>query len=287
MGGNVLSRKSVLVSLKVSQWTAEQVDRSVSDEIATDKKATRSAGRYRKKLLPGCQSLTEIHKLSKAMGKTFVANTLPWGDKGTRVLPTAHYMAYIDRFREDRKAWLASVDDFIKSYVSDVMDARTTLGDLFDPNDYPAQSDLSGRFSMEISTLPYPDVEDFRIAMPELEMQRIRDSMEEENRKTMERVNRDLWDRLHNVVSRMTERLSDPKNVFHGTLVTNVQDLCGLLEGLNVTKDADLEAMRRDVMASLGRRDVHALRNDAKERSSAHVEAERIMRNMAALRPAA
>ena len=92
---------------------------------------------------------------------------------------------------------------------------------------------------MEISTLPYPDVEDFRIAMPEQEMQRIRDSMEEENRKTMERVNRDL------------------------------------------------EAMRRDVMASLGRRDVHALRNDAKERSSAHVEAERIMRNMAALRPAA
>ena len=75
--------------------------------------------------------------------------------------------------------------------------------------------------------------------------------------------------------------------MFHGTLVTNVQDLCGLLEGLNVTKDADLEAMRRDVMASLGRRDVHALRNDANERSSAHVEAERIMRNMAALRPAA
>jgi len=284
---NVLSRHSVLVSLRISQWTAEQTDRQVSAEVASDKMAARNAGRYRKKLLPGCKSLNAVHKMSKTIGKKFVVHTLPWGDRGTRVLPTAHYMEYMQEFRDDRAEWMKAVDYFIAMYQPETMQAKTQLGQLFNARDYPSQGALQEKFDMDMSVLPYPDVEDFRITMCESEMERIRAGIIRDSQADAERVTRDLWNRLHGVVSKFVDRLSDPKNVFHNTMIGNVQELCGLLKTMNVTNDPDLERMRVDVLDSLGGREPDTLRNDVNERAVAHSEAERIMRNMQALMPAA
>jgi hypothetical protein len=70
---------------------------------------------------------------------------------------------------------------------------------------------------------------------------------------------KDLWERLHTVVSRMSERLSDKDKKFHDTLVGNISDLCCLLSKLNLTGDADLEAMRHKIEAKLTFQDADTL----------------------------
>ena len=46
-----LSRKAVLVSVNISQWTARKLDREVTDEVNASHGAQKDAGRYNKLLL--------------------------------------------------------------------------------------------------------------------------------------------------------------------------------------------------------------------------------------------
>ena len=59
---------------------------------------------------------------------------------------------------------------------------------------------------------------------------------------------RDAWSRLHGVLTRISDRLTpEPdgkKKIFHETMLTNADELCDLLQTLNVTGDASLEKAR-------------------------------------------
>jgi hypothetical protein len=60
---------------------------------------------------------------------------------------------------------------------------------------------------------------------------------------------RDPWERLHKMLARMSETLTDKedgkRNIFRDSLVNNALELCGLLSVLNVMKDPALEEARR------------------------------------------
>jgi hypothetical protein len=87
---------------------------------------------------------------------------------------------------------------------------------------------------------------------------------------------KDMWDRLHDSLSKLSERLdySDDgvKKVFRDTLVTNALDVCSMLSNLNVTNDPKLEEARRKLEQTLSGieatdlRESPALRNDVKTR---------------------
>jgi hypothetical protein len=63
----------------------------------------------------------------------------------------------------------------------------------------------------------------------------------------------------------MSERLASDdegkRKVFHGTLLTNAQDLITLLSRLNVTNDPKLEQARRDLQAALVNTDISSLKD--------------------------
>ena len=63
-------------------------------------------------------------------------------------------------------------------------------------------------------------------------------------------------------MSKTHERLSDPKNVFRNSLIDNARDLCSVLPSLNISDDANLEALRRDLEQSLCKYQPDHLRDD-------------------------
>jgi hypothetical protein len=81
----------------------------------------------------------------------------------------------------------------------------------------------------------------------------------------------DAWDRLHDCLSKMSEKLAgQDKQIFRDSLVNNAVDLCSLLTKLNVTNDSKLETARKQLESALigvtpkDLRDDDALRRDTK-----------------------
>jgi len=99
-----------------------------------------------------------------------------------------------------------------------------------------------------------------------------------------------VWQRIHDVVSHAAERLTaysadswtgKVSNPFRDTLITNIRDLVSLLPRLNVTADAQLEAMRARLEQTLCAYDPQQLRESPIVRQTAADEAARILADMA------
>jgi hypothetical protein len=93
----------------------------------------------------------------------------------------------------------------------------------------------------------------------------------------------DAWTRLHDVVSHIAERLSDPKAIFRDSLIDNAKDVCDTLQRLNVTNDPNLEAMRARVAAELTAVSPATLRDVPQVRETTARKAAGIMDAMAGL----
>ena len=92
---------------------------------------------------------------------------------------------------------------------------------------------------------------------------------------------RDPYERLYQHISRMVTRLSDPKGVFHDTLVTGLAELCAVLPGLNITNDPLLDDLRRRSERMIQNIAPQDLRDQPAERRNVARQATEIQRLMA------
>jgi hypothetical protein len=117
-----------------------------------------------------------------------------------------------------------------------------------------------------------PEKGDFRVNCEA----RLRADLEEQYEKMYENklaeAMREPWDRLHDLLTRMSERLSDKEDgtrkIFRDSIINNATEMCDLLTRLNVTKDASLEKARRMLEQSINGFDP----KDLRESSGARLE---------------
>ena len=94
-----------------------------------------------------------------------------------------------------------------------------------------------------------------------------------------------IQDRLKDVLSNMVDRLGkygkdeDGKvtGKFHDSLIGNCRDLAGLLEHFNITKDPEIEAVRRRIINELCHNEPGDLRESEQLRSSVRDSASDIL----------
>ena len=73
--------------------------------------------------------------------------------------------------------------------------------------------------------------------------------------------------KLHEALVAMSEKLTEQPEgmkakLFHGTFVSNAQDLCSLLTHLNITNDPKLEMARRELERAIANVDITDIRED-------------------------
>jgi hypothetical protein len=280
---NTIHTRAMLVTLKCSKWTATKLDKKITAEVAAQHNAQADMGRYTKSLLPkGKNSYTELMAAFSELYAEHIHQTLPWSDEGWRVLPTANYNGYTEMVRKYRSRIESLTQAFIYEYPTLREEVRRKVNGMFNPADYPEPMDLSKKFSVKVDYNPLPAGEDFRIDLST-------DALAEIARDTEDRVNRaiadaqrDAVDRLHECVSKIAERLSDPKNVFRDSLIENARDLTDVLTRLNVTDDPRLEELRVRV-EKLAAVSPEALRTLPFQRKSTAHEADAILADMTAI----
>lgn len=248
----MIQNSAMLVDLNISVWTGRKMDKTVSDEIDASKHTKARAGNYHKKLLAGTARLDELQKLVATIRVWHYEQTLPWSDGGSRLLPMKNFFDYKATLGDYERQFDDAVKDFLLEYDTLVTAAAFQLGDLFNKEDYPELIKLMSKFRMRYVFLPVPDAGDFRIDVNEASKTELQAQYEKFYNDKLNDAMQDAWDRLHDCLTRMSDKLAgDEKQIFRDSLVNNATDMCELLTKLNVTNDPKLESARKTLESAL------------------------------------
>lgn len=281
-----VTERAMLASVKISYWTARKFDRKVSDKVAADHSAKPDAGRYTKALVAR-EVLEDVMGAISGLRQFHAQQTLPWSDKGQRILPAEVYFPYMEEMSKLKSDFDRAAAMFVSNYEAYVEEAKDRLGTMFEPGDYPPVGEIAAKFDVEIAILPIPTGADFRVKLGKEDEKRIREEIEEHVRLNIEVAMDDVWDRLRTTVETMKDKLEnyavDPTThkviggVFRDSLVENLRDLVQLLPVLNLTGDKEMDRIRRELENSLCIYDAEELREDPRLRADQMKKADDIL----------
>jgi hypothetical protein len=246
----------MLVDLNISIYSGRKQDKSTQAEVTQSKgSGSKKAASVYKNLFAECKELENITKFQARARAEHYRMTLPWNDHGARLLPTISLRDYQKTMNRYRAEFDLLVEAFLDKYDTLVAAAAFQLGTLFDRNEYLSRNQVAQRFRMDSSFTPLPTAGDFRLDIESTVQRELVEQYERKLEDQLAQANRDSWDRLHNALKKLSDRLvvedDGKKRVFHDTLVTGAVDLCELLTVMNVTKDPQLESARRQLESVL------------------------------------
>ena len=246
-----IQTEGMLVSVKVSQWSARKLDREASVETAHRFGANNGAGRFNKQLISK-DALKDVAQAGTALKRYFYKVTVPWSSLSNQhLLSSRLYFDFTQEMRSLKSNFDAAADRLAAQYGVLVQEAVLDLNGLYKPSDYPAPDEIRQKFSVDIEMAPVPDGDHLLRAIEGRELEKMKEELNATVEKKTDHLKREVWERLFGVVKSMEARLADDKAVFRDTLVGNITDLCALLPALNVTNDPALEDMRLKVESQL------------------------------------
>ena len=199
----------------------------------------------RKKLLDTKHAAyKEVTGVRGKVGAFWKSLTLPFPEPGIRLIRQHE----VERFDEQMASYrielnqaVAKLDDHYAELKSA---AKRRLGDLFDLNDYP--SSLRGLFDL---TWDFPSVEapeylcQLNPAIYEQERSRVAARFEE----AVQLAEQGFIAEFAKLIEHLTERLSDngggERKVFRDSAITNLTEFFGRFRQLNVSSNANLDAL--------------------------------------------
>jgi hypothetical protein len=265
-----ISSSAVLVELNISVWPASKVDREITEAVNTNASAVRDASQTKKNLFAGTSMRKDIDKFAARVRLYHNQHTLPWADKGQRLLPTKLFLEYKQTMDGFEHTFNMMCNNFYVMYPNLIQDASVSLGSLYKASDYPDIEEVKGKFGFRRSVDPIPESGDFRLDVSISDLEDIKAQYESKFTERLADAMRAPWERLHTTLVAMSEKLTDrddnEKKRYHDSLLTNAQDLCSLLTKLNVTNDPKLEEARQDLERALVGADMEGLKEDSFER---------------------
>ena len=268
-----ISSSALLVELNISVWPASKLDREITDKVNTDASAVRGASQTKKNLFAGTSLRKDISDFAARVRLYHNKHTLPWADKGERMLPTALFMDYKQTMNGFEQTFNMMCTNFFVEYPRLVAEAPNNLGSMYKAEDYPDLTDVKLKFGFKRTVKPVPEAGDFRLDIPAYDLDEMRAEFEKQHETKLAEAMREPWERLHKTLVGMSEKLTDvegddSKKRYHDTLISNPIELCGLLTKLNVTNDPKLEEARRQLELTMLGADIESIKEDAQSRSA-------------------
>jgi len=279
-----ISSSAVLVELNISVWTANKLDKGATDIVLASNSASSGSAQVRKNLMAGTDKRKKIADYAARARLYHNQTTLSWSDKGARLLPTSLFMDYKSNMNVYQRNMTTMIDDFYANYADLIDLAKHHMGDLFNPYDYPSIDELRNKFGFRLVFSPLPEGGDFRLDIPKADMDELGEQYESAFNDRLKDAMREPWEKLHKTLVHISEKLTDvegddeTKKRYHDTLITNAQELCGLLTHLNVTKDPLLENARRSLELTMLGVDIDAIKESPDVRSSVKAKVDDILK---------
>lgn len=279
-----ISSSAVLVSLNISVWPASTIDKEVTTRVLDDAMAHQNAGKFKKDLLAGTSLRKDIENRAARARQFHAKQTIPWADKGDRLLPTCLFLEYKQTIDKELLEFNGMCEEFFQAYPTLCAAAPVNMGKLFKRDDYPDLDVVRGRFGFRSRISPLPEAGDFRLDVSNQEIADqiadIKTKYDADMQARLADAMRDPWDRLHKMLTTISSKLTDDKGEnkrYHDTLVTNPLELCALLGKLNITKDPKLEDARLQLEATMKHADIEVIKSSPDVRESIKAKVDTIL----------
>lgn len=260
----------VLVNLSTRCWSGVITDRRMSDSLAADEGVPADRLRVEKRLVAK-EAIRKV-KLEVERTREYVESvSLPWLDRGMRVLPASRIMEIRETFSRRTESYKEAVREFCEAYPALVEDQRGVLNGSFRESDFPPTSEIERHFHLSLGVYPFPKGEDFRLD-PELE-NRLREEFESEKADCLKDATKALALRVVERLTKISSALHQPDKVFRDSLVENLRELVKALPEYNLTGDPRLTAFEAE-LASIAAHEPDALREDKARRAEVAAKAQ-------------
>lgn len=277
-----ISNRSMLVNVSISIWTGRKLDKQVSAEVDVAKATKTRAGNYHKNLFAGVDELAAVGRVGGKIRNWLHVETMPWSDGGDRLLPMENFKD----FKAELKVHDIEFDDTVKifcdKYPTLISAQAFTMGALFDRSEYPDADDIASKFELRYTFSPLPEVGDWRIDAGTEDKKELEQQYEKAYNDRLGSTTKDLWSRLHGVLTHMAERLADTpegeRKIFRNSLLDAPAKLCELLTRLNITNDSKLEAARKSLESSIANISIEDLRDSDGARKEVKTQVEEILK---------
>ena len=268
-----ISDRAVLVQLNISSWGTERLDKGQTERINVLNNADAKAGKVHKDLMCGTTLAKDIDLHVGRARLWNNQNTMPWQDRGARLLPTSLFLSYKAEMNSRESSYVAMVNRFIPNYAAAKQTARNYLGSMYREEDYPDVNDIASKYKWTLSVSPIPSSGHFCLDVPAEDLENVRKSCDDFVEQKVAEAMRKPWEDLHTMLTGMSGKLQEvdelngtPKR-FHETFVTNALDLCKLLNHMNITNDPQLDKARQQLELVLAGTDVDDIKENEFVRS--------------------
>jgi len=282
-----VASRCMLVNLSFGSWRARKLDKA--ETAAVNAKHGTNAFRTVKQLVDKSK-LDGITKNQTEARAYHNSVTVPYDDKGRRVLNSSIYLEYTTKLNQYKAEHDRLVSEFIADYPSIVAEAQRLLNGAFNPDDYPDQYAIAYKFRFGCEVEPIPQAGNFLVSMQQDEVEMIAKQIEATVHAKLTKGMQDVFKRLHTAVAAMAEKLPkfDPektgaeRGTFRDSLVQNMVDICEVLPALNLTQDPALDAMADECQAKLTKYSAALLRDDSAAREETAQAAQELLDKMSA-----
>ena len=279
-----IASSSILVELNISVWTANKLDKRITNDVLGANGATNlDAGQFRKNLMSGTTLRKDIADFAASCRLWHNTTTLPWADRGARLLPTSLFLDYKAEANKRKARFDHMVQHFLLEYPKLQAQAQQHLGALYDPNDYPSAEEVASKFGFRMVFTPLPEAGDFRLDVANEELDILKKQYDAALNERLQDAMQSQWDKLHDLLSRMSEKLVEPegedKRRWHDTFITNAHELCAMLGHLNITKDPKLDEAKRKLEQAMHGVDIDDIKDDELVRENVKSKLDAILKD--------
>lgn len=259
-----IQSSAVLFDLSIGVYSASKTDRGVTEEVAGNKNASSAAGNYMKKLFADNKALADITKYAAGCRNWNNKNSLPWSDNGLRLVSMGVMLDHQAEVKNMEQEFWVLVKEFLNDYDTHITAAAVSLGSMFNRDEYPSRDEVAAKFKFRYVYLPIPNAGDFRVDTMNAGLREIAEHTEQVFNDRITSAMREAWGRLHNSLVHLRDKMTDDegKKRIHATLLPNIHETISILQGLNITGDADLDNAAKEVLALVNRLDLKDLKDD-------------------------
>ena len=270
-----LATSGILIRAKVKVWTATKQDREISDEVTSNKKAARNAGRYTKQLFADVSELRLLLNDRQTWYNFVQRVTYPWdGEWG--YLPTSRIAQVMDEVKKRKVKSMELLENFINAMPAAISNEAFVQGDMFKREDYPTPDEVRSKFRIIVQTMNIPEG-DYRVTIADDLAEDLKNNYEQQTRDII----KDIHDKQNEQLVKVLQSFShccDSETVMedgevkvkrrkmYESTLTDALELCETFSKFNLTKDTRLEDARTELLKILDGVTIDQLRSSDTKR---------------------
>jgi hypothetical protein len=280
-----VSSAAVLGNLTISMWGAERIDRSESQNVARSTGAERRAAVVTKKLVDRSHPLYRaVCSAAEALRTTHKGIGMAWDGKSKVLIPNEKIESYLTAMANHKRDFDNAVNIMASSMPAIREESKDRLGSMYNPDEFPTESELLSLCSVKFNIEPVPTsghfsfsfaTEVFQDAAQEFEA-RIASQFSEGLIRESKLLLKDVQDLAENLGK------SGHEGMIKETMISRPVDLAKKIRALNIMGNPEVDKVCERI-EHLAMTDVKNLRVEGSARNAAAREAASIARKLSAV----